>query len=228
MVNLRISGSVTSYGVKLIRANPEFVRENLRRRNDPNILKLLDEFIKYDEKWRLTQTRINEIRRKRNEISRRIAQVKKEGGDVAKVLEEAEKIQEEIKRLKVEVDKYKEKSLCVLMRIPNLLHESVPYGKDETENVEIRRWGSSPKFDFKPKNHLEVALNLGLIDGERASKVAGMGFYYLKEELVLLDLAIQRFAIDFLRRRGYVLIESPFMLRRKPYEGVTDLSDFER
>ena len=76
-------------------------------------------------------------------------QVKKEGGDVAKVLEEAEKIQEEIKRLKVEVDKYKEKSLCVLMRIPNLLHESVPYGKDETENVEIRRWGSPPKFDFQ-------------------------------------------------------------------------------
>jgi len=156
----------------------------------------------------------------------RRARIKKQGEDVAKVLEEAEKIQEEVKRLKVEVDKYKEKALSVLMRIPNLLHESVPYGRDETENVEIRRWGSPPKFDFKPRNHLEIALNLGLIDGERASKVAGTGFYYLKEELVLLDLAIQRFAIDFLRKCGYVLIEPPFMLRREPYEGVTDLSDF--
>jgi len=214
--------------VKLIRTNPEFVRENLRRRNDPNVLRLLDEFIKYDEKWRLTQTRINGLRRKRNEISRYIAQLKEQGEDVAKVLEEAEKIQEEVKRLKVEVDEYKERSLSVLMRVPNLLHESVPYGRDENENVEIRRWGSPPKFDFKPRNHLEIALNLGLIDGERASKVAGTGFYYLKEELVLLDFAIQRFAIDFLRKRGYVLIEPPFMLRREPYEGVTDLSDFEK
>ncbi|HIE14121.1 TPA: serine--tRNA ligase, partial [Candidatus Bathyarchaeota archaeon] len=93
--------------------------------------------------------------------------------------------------------------------------------------VEIRRWGSPPKFDFEPKNHLEIALDLGLLDEERANKVAGSGFYYFKNELVLLDMAVQRFAIDFLRKRGYALIEPPFMLRRKPYEGVTDLEDFK-
>jgi len=213
--------------VKLIRANPESVRENLRRRNNPEVLRVLDDFVECDKEWRLAQTQINELRRKRNEVSRNIAKMKKTNQDITQALTEGEKIQEEMKRLEIDVDEYREKSKNILMRIPNLLHESVPYGRDESENVEVRRWGSPPKFDFEPRNHLEIALTLGLIDEERANKVAGTGFYYLKEEMVLLDLAIQRFAIDSLRKRGYILTEPPFMLRRKPYEGVTDLSDFE-
>jgi len=213
--------------VKLIRNNPDLVKENLEKRSDPEVLRLLDEFINSDEKWRQAQTRINELRRKRNEVSQLIAQLKKKNQDATEALKEAERIQETVKQANVEVREYKEKSTSTLMRIPNLLHESVPYGEDENENIEIRRWGDPPRFDFKPKNHLEIALNLGLIDEERSNKVAGTGFYYLKDELALLDLAIQRFAIDFLRNRGYVLIEPPFMLRREPYEGVVDLADFE-
>jgi len=215
--------------VKLIRSNPNLVRENIKRRNDPEKLRALDEFIEYDRRWRLAQTRINELRRRRNKISREIAKLKREKPDIdiTHLLREAEKVQEEIKGLRDEVRRYKELSRNALMRIPNLLHESVPYGRDESDNVEIRRWGSPPKFDFEPKGHLEIALDLGLIDEERANKISGSGFYFLKDELVLLDLAIQRFAIDFLMERGYTLIEPPYMLRRKPYEGVTDLSDFE-
>ena len=213
--------------VKLIRENPALVRENLKRRGDPENLRLLEEFIEYDKAWRRVQTELNEARRRRNEISREIARLKKAGLDAGNLMAEAARISGEIERLERVVREYGEKARRTLMRIPNLLHESVPYGLDESDNVEIRRWGSPPKFDFKPKNHLEIALDLGLIDEERANKVAGSGFYYLKDELVLLDMAIQRFAIDFLRRRGYTLIEPPFMLRRKPYEGVTDLADFE-
>ncbi|RJS80360.1 serine--tRNA ligase [Candidatus Bathyarchaeota archaeon] len=213
--------------VKLIRENPALVRENLKRRGDPENLRLLEEFIEYDKAWRRVQTELNEARRRRNEISREIARLKKAGLDASNLMAEAARISREIERLERVVREYGEKARRTLMRIPNLLHESVPYGLDESDNVEIRRWGSPPKFDFKPKNHLEIALDLGLIDEERANKVAGSGFYYLKDELVLLDMAIQRFAIDFLRRRGYTLIEPPFMLRRKPYEGVTDLADFE-
>ena len=213
--------------VKLIRENPALVRENLKRRGDPENLRLLEEFIEYDKAWRRVQTELNEARRRRNEISREIARLKKAGLDAGNLMAEAARISREIERLERVVREYGEKARRTLMRIPNLLHESVPYGLDESDNVEIRRWGSPPKFDFKPKNHLEIALDLGLIDEERANKVAGSGFYYLKDELVLLDMAIQRFAIDFLRRRGYTLIEPPFMLRRKPYEGVTDLADFE-
>ncbi len=225
--NVEVEKRFTMIDVKLIREKPEFVKENLKRRGDPELIRLVDKFLEYDGVWRESQTRLNELRRKRNLLSREIARLRKEGSDVSSILEEADKLQDEIKRLKVKVEEYKRLSRDVLMRIPNLIHESVPYGLDENDNVEIRRWGSPPKFDFKPKNHLEIALDLGLIDEERANKVSGTGFYFLKEELVLLDLAIQRFAIDFLRERGYKLIEPPFMLRRKPYEGVTDLSDFE-
>jgi len=211
----------------LIRKNPDFVRENLKRRNDPEKLKLLDEFIETDKKWRALQTKLNELRRRRNQLSLQIAQKKKMGEDEKPLLIEAEELQNEIKRVERETREYRRRSIDLLMRIPNLLHESVPYGRDENDNVEIRRWGSPPKFNFKPKSHLEIALDLGLVDEERANKVAGSGFFYFKEELVLLDLAIQRFAIDFLRKRGYILVEPPFMMRRKPYEGVVDLADFE-
>ena len=213
--------------VRLIRENPDLVRENLKRRRDPEKLKLLDEFIEYDKSWRRAQTELNEARRRRNEVSREIARLKRAGVDVGRLMAEAAKISGEIERLEGVVREYREKARRALMRIPNLLHESVPYGLDENDNVEVRRWGSPPSFDFEPKNHLEIALDLGLIDEERANKVAGSGFYYLKDGLVLLDMAIQRFAIDFLMKRGYTLIEPPFMLRRKPYEGVTDLADFE-
>ena len=213
--------------VKLIRTNPELVRRNLERRNDPEKLNLLDEFIEADRKWRSLQTEVNEWRRKRNQTSLKIARMKKQGLEVSSLLEEAEDIQAKVKALNVGVEESRRRSRDLLMRIPNLIHESVRFGQDENDNVEIRRWGSPPRFDFEPKNHLEVALNLGLIDEERANKVAGTGFYYLKGDLALLDLSIQRFAIDFMVERGYTLIQPPYMLRRRPYEGVTDLSDFE-
>ena len=211
----------------LIRNNPELVRENLKKRNDSEIVALLDEFIETDKMWRTLQTEVNEYRRKRNELSSKIAIMKKQGLDVTPLLKEADEIQKQVHQLSVKAEGYRQRSREILMRIPNLLHESVPLGRDENDNVEIRRWGTPPRFDFKPRNHLEIALELGLVDEERANKVAGAGFYYLKDELVLLDLAIQRFAIDFLMKRGYTLIEPPYMMRRKPYEGVTDLSDFE-
>lgn len=213
--------------IKLIREQPELVRENLKRRHDKEKLKLLDELLEADRKWRKVTTEINELRARRNKLSLEISKLKKEKKGVTKLMEEARKIPEQIKKLEAESEKHGEKVRSALMKLPNLLHESVPYGKDDSENVEIRRWGKPPKFDFEPKDHLTVALNFGLIDEERANKIAGTGFFYLKEDLVMLDLAIQRFAIDFLRKRGYKLIEPPLMIRREPYEGVTDLSDFE-
>jgi len=213
--------------VKLIRTNPDFVRENLERRNDPEKLRLLDEFLETDRTWRSLQTEVNEWRRKRNDLSFKIAELKKRGLDVAGLLSEAGNIDLQIQNLTVQAEEYGRKSKDLLMRIPNIIHESVPFGQDENDNVEVTRWGSPPIFDFEPRNHLEIALNLDLIDEERANKVAGAGFYYLRDELVLLDLAIQRFAVDLMMSHGYRLIAPPYMLRRLPYEGVTDLSDFE-
>ena len=215
--------------IKLIREQPELVLENLKKRNDPEKIELFKLLIAADKKWRELRAEANELRERRNKISKEIAELKKQRKEeeIEEKMKEAAELPGRIKEVEEQAAKFKAKVRSVLMRLPNLLHESVPIGKDESENVEIRRWGKPPKFDFKPKNHLELAIDLDLIDGKRAAKVAGAGFYYIKNGLVMLDLAIQKFAIDFLRNRGFTVVEPPFMIRRKPYEGATDLSDFE-
>lgn len=213
--------------IKLIRENPEMVRENLKTRQDSEVLKRLDSVIKLDKEWRDALQELNNSRKRKNEITVEIAKLKKEGKDIRPVVKEMQELPKKIKELEEKEGELDEKRREILMRIPNLLHETVPFGKDEHDNVEIRRWGEIPKFSFQPKNHIEILEGLGLVDSERATKIAGMGFFYNKEELVLLDQALQRFAIDFLRKRGFKLVNPPYMMRRKPYEGVTDLGDFE-
>ena len=114
------------------------------------------------------------------------------------------------------------------MQLPNLLHESVPVGKDETENVPIRSWGKIPKFSFPVKDHIDLALSLDIMDIKRAGKIAGARFFYLKREGVLLDMALMNFALEEMLKKGYTPIEPPYLMRRKPYEGVVALSDFEK
>jgi len=212
--------------IKLIRDNPEVVRKNLEKRGDPEKLKLLDDLIRLDKEWRQLLTRVNELRHRRRIVTEGIAKLKKQGKDTTGKLKEAKSILKGIEKQEAEVEERKEKVNSILLRLPNLLHESVPVGKDESANEIVRVVGKSPNFDFKPRNHLEIAENLGLIDTERAAKVAGHGFYYLKGPLVLLDLAISAYAIDFMNKRAYQLIEPPFMMRKKPYIGATDLEFF--
>jgi seryl-tRNA synthetase len=151
----------------------------------------------------------------------------KNGGDASSLKKEASMIPSQLKALESETSSAEERLRYGLMRLPNMLHESVPYGEDDHDNVEIKRWGNAPEFSFEPKSHAEIVEALGIGDFERGSKTAGSGFFYLRNELALLDHAIQRYAIDFLIKRGYSLIEPPFMIRRVAYEGVTDLADFE-
>jgi seryl-tRNA synthetase len=125
------------------------------------------------------------------------------------------------------VEAQREKANSLLYRLPNLLHESVPIGKDESSNEIVRVVGKPLKFGFSPRNHLEIAQSLNLIDLERAAKVAGHGFYYLKGARALLDLAVLSYAVDFLSQRGFLIVEPPFMLRRNAYLGATDLEFFE-
>ena len=212
--------------IKLIREQYEVVRENLERRNDPEKLALLERLVEDDARWRELTGEVNALRRRRNEISSEIAKVMQEGGDASSLREEAGKIPKLIVDIETERGLYGGKVREALMRLPNLLHESVPYGVDDKDNVELRRWGTHPRFDFEPKSHTDIATSLGILDLERAAKVSGSGFYYLRNEMALLDLAIMRYAIDHLLAKGYALIRPPYMIRRKPYEGVTDLGDF--
>ena len=213
--------------IKLIRENPENVRRNLERRQQPDKLQLLDEVILADKRWRELTGQVNRLRKRRNEVSAEIAKLTKKGEDISQLKEEAKSIPDEVKEKEVELEEKKSFIWLALMRLPNLLHDSVPFGKDDHDNVVVKTWGDPVKFSFSPVSHVELAQSLGIIDLDRGAKVSGTGFYYLRNELALLDYAIMLFAMDHLISKGYILIEPPYMIRRSVYEGVTDLSDFE-
>src|SRR3989338_10782306 len=124
--------------IKLIRENPDIVKEKLKRRHDAEKLKMLEELLKSDKKWREIVAEINKLRARRNEVSLEIAKTKKEKKPTTKLMKEAADIPEKIKKLETESVKYEEKNRELLLKIPNLLHESVPYGKDDSENVEVK------------------------------------------------------------------------------------------
>jgi seryl-tRNA synthetase len=213
--------------IKLIRENPEFVKNNLMKRGDPENIRMLDVLIEYDGKWRQSLTRLNELRHERKLITTKIAALKKRGEDAAEEIAKGKAIDAEITMLEKQVSEYEEKVRYYLMRIPNLLHDSVPFGKDENDNVPVRFWGEIPKFSFPIKDHIDLGLSLDIMDIERAGKIAGARFFYLKNAGVLLDMALMNFALQEMVKRGYKPIEPPFLMRRKPYEGVVALSDFE-
>jgi seryl-tRNA synthetase len=213
--------------INLIRENPELVKKNLERRKDPEKVKWLDELIKIDAEWRKLKKQVDDLRCERNKISEQVNQSKKAGKDAKALLRKAKEIPEKIKESETKQDELWKKIRNYLMRLPNLMHESVPYGKDESENVEVKRWGTPRKFDFSLKTHAEIAEQLGIADFERSTKIAGVGFYFLKNELALLNQALIRFAIDSLVKKGYTYIEPPLMMKRKAYEGMVSLEDFE-
>ena len=213
--------------IKLIRENPDPIRDNLKRRQDPENLVLLDQVIEDDLKWRSLVSQVNNLRRRRNEISAEIGRAIREGKDVSSLRAEAGELPGKISGVEAEMRQIESHLHQGLMKLPNMLHTSVPYGIDDSENVVVSSWGNVPVFDFEAKSHADLAQNLGIADFERGAKVSGSGFYYLRNEFALLDYAVMRYAIDFLLSKGYSLIEPPYMIRREPYEGVTDLGDFE-
>lgn len=213
--------------IKLIRGNSIPIRDNIAKRNDKEKIELFDELLEVDMEWRKRQAEINGLRQKRNELSIEISQLKKAGKPTDKQLKEAKKVDSQIEEMQVNLIQLGSRERALLLIIPNLLHESVPVGKDENDNVEIRKWGTPPKFDFTPKNHMEILEDLGLADAERAAKVAGSGFVFLKDEAVMLDLAIQRFALDFLKEKGFTIVEPPLMINAGTREGMVDPTDFQ-
>jgi seryl-tRNA synthetase len=213
--------------IKLIRENPEFVKNNLMKRGNPENSKMLKELIDLDREWRQSLTKLNDLRHERKLMTSEIAALKKTGKDADTKIEKAKAIDSKISAIEKEVAIAEEKTQDYLMRLPNLLHETVPVGKDENDNVQIRSWGIVPKFDFAVKNHIDLGLNLDIIDIERAGKVTGSRFFYLKREAVLLDMALMSFAMEEIMKKGYLPVEPPYLMRREPYEGVTALNDFE-
>jgi len=213
--------------IKFVRENPEIVKKGLEKRKDEEKISWVDDLIEKDKEYREILKSNDELRQKRNNLSEEINRIKKEGGDIKKVIQDAKEIPAKIKEADDRLEELGKKIKYYLMRLPNILHDSVPYGKDDSENKVVKKEGTLPKFDFELKPHGELIESLGWADFEQAAKVAGKGFYYLIGDLALLEQALQQFAIASLVKKGFLLVEPPLMLRRKPYEGVTDLADFE-
>ena len=212
--------------IKLIRENPEFVRSNLMKRANPENINMLDGLVETDRKWRENLTRLNELRHQKKLVTTEVATLKKAGKDASETLAKAKTIDAEITNTEKEVAAEEEKEHELLMRLPNMLHDSVPVGQGENDNVQERTWGNTTTFTFPVKNHIDLALNLDIVDIERAGKVAGSRFHYLKREAVLLDMALMSFAMEEMVTKGYIPIEPPYLMRKDAYEGVTALSDF--
>ncbi len=213
--------------IKFVRENPEAVKENLRRRGEEARIPSVDELLDNDRKWRSLRTEADSLRSKRNKLTEEIAQLRRRGQDASNLVKEAEQIPDQIKTIEKETAELDNKIMGTLMQLPNIMHESVPFGKDENDNVEVRKWGKPPEFDFKPKDHIDLATHLGLVDLERAAKVAGARFYYLRGDLVKLNYALIGLALDFSELKGYKLTQPPYFLRREAVGGAVALSDFE-
>ncbi|MFH2028603.1 MAG: serine--tRNA ligase [Nanoarchaeota archaeon] len=213
--------------IRFIRENEETVKKDLEKRHDKEKLRWVDDLLNKDEEYKKLLQENQDLRHKRNNLTQEINKLKKEKKDISKVIKEAKELPDKIKESEEKIQDLQKKINYYLMRLPNILHKSVPVGKDDSENKEIKRWGTIPKFDFELRSHGELIEELGLADFDQAAKVAGKGFYYLIGDLALMEQALQRLAIDFLTQNDYKLVEPPLMLRRKPYEGVTDLADFE-
>jgi len=212
--------------IKLVRENPDAVVSSLERRGALDRIPLVSEAAKADSNWRKCKTEVDRLRHRQNELTAEVAALKKKGEPIDNKLREVKDIPQRIKDLEAKSSEASAKLNSALLRIPNVLHESVPTGKDETESVTVRTWGKHPDFGFEPRDHIDLLTALEMVDMERGAKVAGARFFFMKGDAVKLQHAIMQFALDFLRGKGYTAVEPPFMLNRESYEGVVNLEDF--
>ena len=212
--------------MKIVRQDPEKIRKMLK---DRAVQFNLDLLLQLDEKRRELIISTDSLRNKKNEMSIKISDAKKASKDASSQIQEMQSAGQELAKLEEIQHKTEADYEKLAFTLPNLLHESVPIGHNDSANKEIFKWGEVPKFDFQIKGHEELAKNLGILDLERAAKTAGARFYYLKGELVKLGYAITAFALDFLsiHEKGYNLIQPPYMINRDSMAGTIITDDFE-
>lgn len=212
--------------IELIRKNPEYVKENLAKR-DISLKDRIDDILKLDEERRHKIKRIEDLRALRNAKSKEIGSLKKQGLNTKALEEEIRLIKEEISTLEEELARIEKYTEDLLLRVPNLLHESVPYGKDENDNVEIKRWGEIPKFDFEIKDHADLGVLRGFIDFDQAAAISGSRFSILKGPLAKLERALINFMLDINTKNGYQEIVPPHLVKPQALVGTGQLPKFQ-
>lgn len=210
---------------RILKENPESIRDMLKKRNMTDFP--LDDLIMLHKRRGELIIKIQELRRKKNLLSETVASKKKSKQVASFELAEMKQVSIEIDQTESAAIQIEEKFNELIMALPNLLNEGVPVGKDEEENVVVRQNGRTIRPNFIPKDHIDLATSLDLIDLGRAAKVSGSRFYFLRNELVKMNQALANFALDFLSDHNYTLIQPPYMIRREPMVGSVILNDFE-
>lgn len=211
---------------KFVRAEPEKVRQALLNRNMDT--KMLDEFLALDEQRRKKLYEVEQLKAERNAVSEEIARMKKEKKDASSEIERMREVSRRIKQMDSDLSELETKISDLLLNIPNIPHESVPVGKDESANVIVRTWGETRKFDFEPVPHWELATALDIIDFERGSKIAGSGFILYKGLGARLERALIAWMLDVhTREHGYTEVFPPFLINRRSMIGTGQLPKFE-
>ena len=213
--------------MSMFREHADVLRADHDKREMPH--DNIDEVIRLDEEWRQARYDVDQLRKKRNEAARGIAEAKKSGDSAAAdaILAEVASLGQEIDALSEKVDSCLAERDAIRMRVPNILHESVPVGEDDQKNTLHSLHGDKTELGFEARNHNDLIEMNNWVDLARGAKVTGSRFYFLQGDLARLEMALQSYSANFLMERGYTLVQPPLMMNREAYEGVTDLGDFE-
>lgn len=211
--------------IKLVRKEPDKVREGMAKRGAEVPL---DQFLNLDEQRRRKLTEVEQLKNKRNTVSKEVGRLKAQGQDATGLIQEMQEVGGKIQELDQEIRVIEEELNQILMVIPNIPHESVPIGKDETENELVRTWGEPRKFDFQPRTHDEIGTGIGIMDFERAAKISGARFVVMAGWGAKLERALCNFMLDLHSgEHGYTEIFPPFLVNRASMTGTGQLPKFE-
>lgn len=215
--------------IKLLRENPELVKANIKKKFQNDKLVLVDEVLRLDEKWRKLKFDEDKLRSERNSVSKEVSEAKKAKNEkkANESLKRAKKIPEEIAELEEKRKILEEKIKEIMYKIPNIIHDSVPLGKNDAENKELRKIGVPKVPDYEIFNHAELAEKIEGVDFDSARETSGNGFYFLRGDLARLHSAILAFARDYMIDQGFEYVIPPFLIRRKVVEGVMSFAEMD-
>ena len=212
--------------IKVIRENPERVKAAVKSRNG-NLDAEVDELIAIDQERRKLQQENDSLKQQQNEASKQIPQIKKAGGDASEILAKMTEIKAEVKANDDKLAELAARQRQIVLEIPNIPDETVPIGKDDTENVEIRRWGEPKDFGFEPKAHWDIGADLGILDPETAAKVTGTRFHFYRGAGARLERSVINYYLNTHTENGYTEIFPPFLVNRASMTGTGQLPKFE-
>lgn len=212
--------------IKFIRANTDLVKQAVKNRGG-NLDELIDQLLGIDDKRRELNSKVEAMKAEQNAASKQIPALKKEGKDVSEIMQKMKEISETIKEIGVELSSLEETQKKLILNIPNVPHESVPVGKDDSCNPEIRRNGEPKNFTFEPKPHWDIGADLGILDPETAAKVTGTRFHFYKGLGARLERAVISYFLDTHTDNGYTEVLPPFMANRASMTATGQLPKFE-